>query len=193
MINGNFTYWGPLLYFTKISNKDVKTLLKNCKKDIKFDARKQLAGIIEDEYNFNFQVYQEVMAKYIPDFLKAWNVYYNEKIHKIEISNSWVNYMKAGESNPNHIHTECDLSSVLYLQVPQGIKKENKQYIGTSRGPGMVNFTYGDVRPYNTIEHSFMPEVGQLFIFPFNLEHSVNSFKSKGERISLATNFNIIK
>ena len=120
-------------------------------------------------------------------------MYYNQKINKIEITNCWVNYMKAGESNPNHVHTECDLSSVLYLKIPKGLKKENEQYIGTSRGPGVVNFTYGDVRPYNTIEHSFMPEVGQFFIFPFNLEHSVNSFKSKGERISLATNFQIVK
>jgi len=38
---------------------------------------------------------------------------------------------------------------------------------------------------------TFTPEVGDFFIFPSGLAHFVNSFKSKGERISVAVNFNI--
>ena len=37
----------------------------------------------------------------------------------------------------------------------------------------------------------FRPEVGDFFIFPWNLTHSVSSFTSDATRITLAANFNI--
>jgi hypothetical protein len=50
---------------------------------------------------------------------------------------------------------------------------------------------YGEDRKYNLSEWSLLPEERDLYIFPFNLKHSVASFKSKGERISVAANFSI--
>ena len=38
---------------------------------------------------------------------------------------------------------------------------------------------------------TFSPEVGEFFIFPAGLPHFVNSFHSKGERISMAINFSV--
>ena len=46
---------------------------------------------------------------------------------------------------PPHDHSEA-LSFVIYLKIPEALKKENKEYIGTSRGPGSIMFTYGEGR-----------------------------------------------
>ena len=100
--------------------------------------------------------------------------------------------MKSGESNPPHIHTNCQLSTVLYLQIPSGLKKENKEYKGKSAGPGSVVFTYGESRDYVVDEKSFLPVKGDFFVFPYNLKHYVSPFKSKGERISVSANFKIL-
>jgi len=97
--------------------------------------------------------------------------------------------MVAGESNPPHTHSSCHFSSVLYLDTPPGLIKENKDYLGSSEGPGAIIFRYGEQRMHNITEHAHLPESGDLFIFPFNLMHYVVPFKSKGERISVAANF----
>ena len=70
-----------------------------------------------------------------------------------------------------------------------GLIKENKDYLGSSEGPGAIIFRYGEQRMHNITEHAHLPESGDLFIFPFNLMHYVIPFKSKGERISVAANF----
>ena len=47
----------------------------------------------------------------------------------LNIDSAWVNYMKKGESNPMHIHLPCDLSSVLYLDVPDELLEEQKNLL----------------------------------------------------------------
>ena len=34
--------------------------------------------------------------------------------------------MKPGEYNPPHIHSNCDLSSVLFISIPEKLKKKIK-------------------------------------------------------------------
>jgi hypothetical protein len=79
----------------------------------------------------------------------------------------------------------------LYLKIPEQLKKENKEYMGTvtNGGPGAITFQYGEYRQFNLDEHSIFPEEGDLYIFPFNLRHSVSPFKSNIERVSVAANF----
>ena len=36
-----------------------------------------------------------------------------------------------------------------------------------------------------------MPEVGDFFIFPSSLNHSVNNFQSEGERVSVSGNLKV--
>ena len=44
---------------------------------------------------------------------------------------------------------------------------------------------------YHINQHSFMPEVGDFFIFPASLHHYVNHFQSEGERISISGNLTV--
>ena len=55
----------------------------------------------------------------------------------------WINYQKANEFNPPHDH-DGKLSFVIYLKIPEELKKENEKYVGKSCGPGGIQFLYGD-------------------------------------------------
>ena len=105
----------------------------------------------------------------------------------------WVNYMKAGDYNPRHVHTG-DLSFVIFLDVPKKLKAENLKFEGKSSGPGTITFTYGESnRPFwATCSRSIFPQTGEMYIFPALLNHYVHPFKTKNiTRISVSGNVNI--
>jgi uncharacterized protein (TIGR02466 family) len=183
--------FGPLLYKTQLSTQDLFKVKKLCSKKNK-DARDTLAGIINDEYEIDEKKYAKIVEPYFQPFQKRFHSWYKMQLSNLKCNSAWVNYMKKDESNPPHHHVNCDLSSVLYLQIPYGLKKENNKYIGKSSGPGSIIFTYGENRDYAIDEKTFLPNKGDFFIFPYNLRHYVCPFKSKGERISVSANFKII-
>ena len=191
MMNYEQHIFGPLLFKTQVTEQDIKKVKNLCSKKNK-DARDSLAGIIDNEYEINQKEYAKILSPYLQPFKTAFDSWYQTDISKIQCNSAWVNYMKSGESNPPHIHTNCQLSTVLYLQIPSGLKKENKEYRGKSAGPGSIVFTYGESRDYVVDEKSFLPVKGDFFVFPYNLKHYVSPFKSKGERISVSANFKIL-
>lgn len=186
------TYWfphfGPFIYTTKITSSEVKRL-KNLISKKSEPARDALAGLIHDEFWICHKKYHEIMKPYLIEFMTGYIAYYKTPINALETKVAWVNYMKAGESNPKHVHLNCSFSSAVYLQIPEGLKEENKNYEGRSGGPGAIEFNYGEEREHNIANFIKLPEVGDLFIFPYNVYHQVHPFKSKGERISIAANF----
>ena len=191
----NFYYTGPLLFQSFLMEEDVKLFLSLCEKDEKERWNKKLAGLIKKEYLIKDQKkLKEILKKYILLYKQAYNHWYNESCSDLTIANAWVNYMKPNESNPLHTHTLCDFSSVFYLKMPKGLKKEIDGFETSGAKPGDINFLMNaQNNKYFINTKTFSPQVGDFFIFPAALPHFVNSFKSKGERISVAINFNIVK
>ena len=191
-MNATVYPFGPLLYKTKVSKNDLIKVKNLCNKDKTKDARETLAGVLDHEYVIDEKKYAKIIEPYLQLFQKEWQQLYNSPLHKLKCISAWVNYMRKGESNPPHIHTNCDLSSVMYLQIPKKLKQEHEEYRGQSGGPGAIVYSYGESRDYTIHEYNFLPEKGQLYVFPYNLKHYVIPFKSKGERISVAANLKIL-
>ena len=188
-INYRFYFWGPFLYSTKIKEEEKNKIYKLCNKEE--DYRKNLAGIIKEEYKIDSLELLKIIKIYLHSYLIASENFYGKKIqNNFTIIDAWVNFMKKNEFNPPHKH-DGDLSCVLYLKIPQNLKKENKSYIGRSGGPGAIDFMYGytTMDKFNITTHSFLPETGNLYIFPSSLIHMVSPFKSTGVRISVSANF----
>ena len=99
----------------------------------------------------------------------------------------WCNFQGSGDFNPPHDHGGS-LSWVIFLQIPEKLKDENKKYKGRSAGPGGITFLYGDGPREAVTHHSFFPEEGDMFIFPAWLKHWVYPFRSDCERISVSGN-----
>ena len=99
----------------------------------------------------------------------------------------WINYQKQHEFNPPHDHDGA-ISFVIYLQIPDELKKENEAYVGKSGGPGGIQFFYGDGTRDAITYMSHFPKERDMFIFPAWLKHWVNPFKSDCTRISVSGN-----
>jgi len=84
-------------------------------------------------------------------------------------------------------------SAVLYTDIPKDLAKESKAFESTGSKPGEIHFTLYPHVDNHISMYNKLPEVGDFFIFPAKLVHSVNSFKSKGKRVSVAFNFNVTK
>ena len=186
----NFFYWGPLLFKIKIQQADLKKCFKLCSKKSS-GANEILAGVIKHEHDISPLHYAKIIDPYLGPFRQAYNHWYGKTLTRVSMHISWVNFMKAGEFNPPHIHTNCDVSSVLFVKVPKKLKEENKKFTGTGGGPGAISFSYGESQPHSISYKSFFPEEGDLFIFPATLTHFVAPFMAQGERISISANFNL--
>lgn len=184
-----FFYWGPLLFKTKVDN--YKDMLKKIKK--KYNYNKHLSSHINETYFYSTKEFKKDVAKQFNNYINFYEHYYNTTLTNKEytVQSSWVNFMKAGEYNPPHIHDD-DFSCVLYLKIPDLLKKENDSYTGRdASGPGGITFMYGEDRKDCITEVPIQPEEGDMYIFPANLRHVVKPFKSKVTRISLSANFKL--
>jgi len=186
----NFYYWGPLLFKIKIQQEDLKKCAALCSKKSSL-VSDTLAGVIKHEHYVSSNTFVKIIDPYLNAFAQAYYNWYGKTITQTSILMTWVNFMRAGEFNPPHTHPNCDLSSVLFIKIPEALKEEHKKFTGTGSGPGSLSFTYGEVQPHGISNRFFFPEEGDLFIFPATLTHFVTPFMSEGERISMSANFKL--
>jgi len=187
----HFFYWGPLLFRIKLSKEDLKKCAKLCSKESSF-VNTTLAGVIQHEHYVNPSKYSKIIELYLESFRDSFKQWYGKPLVKeLTMVTAWVNFMKAGEFNPPHVHTQCDFSSVLFIQIPEKLVEEHKKFPGSSGGPGNIAFMYGESQSYSITQKDILPEVGDLFLFPATLTHFVAPFRSQGERISMSANFRL--
>ena len=200
--------WGPLVLETKITSEFVDKLLKQGIKNRRsgkkeLDARKHLEGRIEAELFYEKKDLEELFAPnikpYVETYLKLIDQWtsVNSFAHLMphlsdtdefniswSISTAWINFQKKHEYNPPHNHP-CDLSFVVYLDVPKEIAAEEKT---ARKSPGGIYFDYGEQMPFSVKSMGRFPKKGDMFLFPGWLRHHVHSFSSNVERISVSGN-----
>ena len=98
-----------------------------------------------------------------------------------EILNVWYVIMKSGDFHLIHNHTPedkpyCKLSGAIYLDVPDNLPypQGNINWILSARQAGGVI--------------SISPKLGQVFLWPAWVMHTVYPFRSKQERIMISFN-----
>ena len=191
VIKFRYYNWGPLLYSCKVSDERLTKILNICNK-AKDSYAHNLAGLLNQELELPALKILNILNPYFGSYVKCGE---ETKLLKdlplLTMQSSWVNYMTAGDFNPPHNHDGA-LSFVLFLKVPDEVKKENEEFKGKSIGPGGIEFRIAighqqkETRSIDT--NQFFPEEGDLFIFPAHLEHWVYPFKAKGTRISVSGN-----
>ena len=162
-INIEIFNWGPCVVKCKIKPEFAKLLLDEAKSN-KDDYRTKLAGQIDVETGYTYKKRPECI-----------------------MSAMWINYQRENEFNPPHDH-DGKLSFVIYLKIPEELKKENASYNGKSCGPGGIQFLYGEGPREAVTYMSYFPEELDMFIFPAWLKHWVSPFRSKCTRISVSGN-----
>lgn len=189
--------WGPYLHKAKLPLAVCKDLLDRGRQTYT-DHSRNLAGVIEKQFLLG-----EIDRKHIESILQdpLWvyaqekALYHGEEIKPVSmrLDEVWINIMKPGDFNPPHNHVGGDISFVLYLQIPDGLKEEYEGNKSNNAGPGTIEFYYGQPDSWVTSGHAFLPEEGDLLIFPAQLIHFVQPYRSSGERISIAGNIESLR
>ena len=185
--------WGPCVIKLKIKDEFKKLLLDEAKSSTE-DYRDKLAGILDHETGYGSESKKKILpmlSQYLGVYDQAYQRYVNkpyEKMPEYVLSSLWINHQKPNEFNPPHDHDGA-LSFVIYLDIPEALKKEHAEYKGKSCGPGGIQFIYGN-GPRDAITYmSFMPEEKDMYIFPAWLKHWVAPYKSDCMRVSVSGNF----
>ena len=189
---GIFT-WGPCVVQLKITEDFRKKLLfeaeQSKQESLKFTNK--LAGVIKEEYAYrNKEMFLPEISQALGIYDQAYQKFKNKPYeHKPEygLTDLWVNFMKKNEFNPPHDHAD-QLSFVIFLDVPEEIQKEQKEYEGQSSGPGSLLFLYGEGNRQAITYQGVQPKNGDMFIFPAWLKHYVAPFYSDVTRISVSGN-----
>ena len=101
----------------------------------------------------------------------------------------WIISQKDNEYNPCHVHTECAVSTVMYLKIPKYLPTRNPHTT-----PGAIEFTGVPSRSPTFLGRGTLevqPRVGDFFIFAADQQHSVYPFQTQdgnGERRSISMN-----
>jgi len=185
--------WGPCIIRLKMEDEYKKLFLEEAKKN-KEDYRGKLAGILDHETGYGSESKEKllpILSMYLGIYDQMYEKFtmkpYDKKPEYI-LSALWINHQKQHEYNPPHDH-DGKLSFVIYLQIPEELKKEQQEYKGKSCGPGGIQFVYGDGPRDCVTYQSFFPQEGEMYIFPAWLKHWVAPYKSDCTRISVSGNF----
>lgn len=155
---------------------------------VRLDASDGLVGNVTNEVyvpqlpaikKINFWI-EDLAIKYArKDFLKKQKDYSDlQKKHfskepHVQITSEWLVRMNPGDFNPAHFHTDCHLSGLLYLKIPNGLERD---------AGGNLHFLHGSPATFYTNQYQIAPKVGDTYLWPSWLQHFVYPYKCKGER-----------
>ena len=208
--------WSDVLMRTRLSDEVLNAMLDITEQVLQDPDRKNwgenLAGQIADEPIVPHQMMMDYkigkdgsvfnwLMNMVGEYVKSCTLQQATSIDADKVKNTeWLTQMKScwvisqweGEYNPIHIHTECSLSTVMYLKVPEFLPSTKPE----RDDDGCIVFI-GNGGVNSRLTRSlikYKPKVGDFFIFPAHLQHTVYPFKTEGdeERRSLSFNADFI-
>ena len=159
----------------------------------KLDHSNQLAGKVKQEFLLENEFMQQI--KWGEFLAKAINVWLqddsNKELKSIDIIRCWIVRQFQNEYNPVHLHSG-HISGVGYLKVPKsfGNVSEKKKI----NDKGRLTFIHGSVNLFSKATYVIKPEVGDFYLFPNYLLHTVYPFTDTDEeRRSISFNAQLDK
>ena len=192
--------FGPSIVKLSIPDDLVKKLndytdriILDDEKITKLDHSNQLAGKVKQEFLLENEFMQQI--KWGEFLAKAINVWLqddsNKELKSIDIIRCWIVRQFQNEYNPVHLHSG-HISGVGYLKVPKsfGSVSEKKKI----NDKGRLTFIHGSVNLFSKATYVIKPEVGDFYLFPNYLLHTVYPFTDTDEeRRSISFNAQLDK
>ena len=191
--------FGPLIMLAQLPEGVIKKLneVVDVIKDKK-DMGARLAGVIETESEIPHSMLEE---KKVMNIFHALSRSYIEQAYlnaglqdqwnamdvKTQMQSIWSVSQYENEYNPQHNHSHCQISAVLYLKIPamrpRNIPNKPKEK------DGQIEFTFcTNESIFTTGSFVARPKPGMCLLFPNSLYHQVYPFQGSGERRSIAFN-----
>ena len=175
-----------------VSNIDITKEMKEITKSIEYKR----INVDNGDLSINPRILDDpIFNKIKIEILKHIDCFINETLKvsthiTFNIQNSWVMRHKKNDYSQPHIHINSLLSGILYIDVDDKsgdlvFQKENNY---PNLFPPAINVPVKERNIFNSKSWSFTPTVGQIFIFPSTLSHSVNNSMSDNFRYCIAFN-----
>ena len=189
--------FGPSLAIVNIPEFLIKKLndfvdsevVNSKEKASQLDAGPNLVGQVSQEINIPKKIIEEGLYDFLYQSTKAYvKLSINKDINKFNLLNTWIVRQFQNEYNPIHFHSG-HISGAGYLMVPDNLGETiQKDKVNTH---GNINFHHGSKQFMSGGYVSKKPNIGDFYLFPHYLYHSVNPFYGEGERRSLSFNAKI--
>ena len=191
--------FGPLVMVAQLPESIIKPLNEIADEvQHKGDMGPRLAGIIEKESEIPHSMLEE---KNVMNIFHAMTRSYIEQAYmhsmqkdmwdamdvKTQMQSIWSVSQYENEYNPQHNHSHCQISAVLYLKIP-AMKPRNIPNKPKEKD-GQIEFTFNSNNDiFTTGSFVARPKPGMCILFPNSLYHQVYPFQGSGERRSIAYN-----
>ena len=191
-----YSPFGPKICGLKMPQDLIDALNNDCemvtepKQHTKYDNSYNLIGQIKVQAKFSGR-WLPKHKHWFYDRIKDYFIAVGTKPMQIKFLEQWYNRtMEPKEYNPEHIHPNALLTSVGYLKLPSNYKDELTKPQKNGEGGGLELY-YGEMSNFCTTKMTLIPDVGDFFIFPAMLRHSVYPMPSavREERRSFSINF----
>ena len=187
--------FGPAIAKVKIPEKIINALNDHVDKIVnneelskKFDTGKNLAGNVKQELSLSKEISDESgWSSFLSNTTRAWIKFcLGKNIKEFHIYNSWIVRQFSNEYNPVHMHSG-HISGAGFLKVPstfgETFQKDKKNL------NGKLVLIHGSKSFLCNSKYEIIPEVGDFYIFPHYLMHTVYPFKdTNDERRSISFN-----
>ena len=188
--------FGPSIVKLKISNEIVDemnnyvdVIIEDDEKSKKLNNGNQLAGKFTKEFLLEMEFMKKIKwAEFLAAAVSQWVMNdSNKKLKNFEMIRSWIVRQFKNEYNPVHHHSG-HVSGVVYLRVPENLGntgQENK----TTNENGHLLLIHGSMNLFSKPTYLIKPKVGDFYLFPNYLLHTVYPFSgSDEERRSVSFN-----
>ena len=192
----NITHIGQHFCSEKISLGLVERLNKLIDEDTNLiDRSGTLSGKIKKEYDVYKHLKQADTENEIPNFVsRANDTYIKDAAFNwdVKFHSGWGNDQREGEYQIVHQHSGKSIigySSILFLKIPD-FGPEFTETAQPTNGRTVLLGKYGGSLAHT--HYTITPNVGDMYIFPYDMEHIVYPFIGKGVRRSISINFDLL-
>ena len=174
-------------------NKYVDSVIKDEQKIKELDEGDKLIGKVQQEFLMEVEFMKKIKwANFLAANVSSWaKEELNKEIKHFELIKSWVVRQFKNDYNPVHWHTG-DVSGVGYLKVPSYLGNTSQPDKKTNEN-GKLQLIFGSPNLFSKSTYLVKPEIGDFYLFPNYLMHTVYPFSGTDEeRRSVSFNAKVL-
>ena len=162
-------------------NKYVDSVIKDEQKIKELDEGDKLIGKVQQEFLMEVEFMKKIKwANFLAANVSSWaKEELNKEIKHFELIKSWVVRQFKNDYNPVHWHSG-DISGVGYLKVPSYLGNTSQPDKKTNEN-GKLQLIFGSPNLFSKSTYLVKPEIGDFYLFPNYLMHTVYPFSGTDE------------
>ena len=182
-------------------NKICDDTIANEQKRKELNVGHTLVGQVTEELDADIGHYQE-FGNYLFTLVKTIYLHFQaecsednlvpDTIKRLAVDKAWFVRSFKGDYNPAHKHENTAFSCIAFLKVPDSITDKNlKHKKNKPATEGRLDFIHSSAGHLTPGNYLVKPEVGDIYIFPSSLTHTVYPFWGEGERRTFSANMDL--